>query len=445
MAPEQQSQESPALAQLTGVRSSKPTYYREYRHTAASLHRSIRAVASTSKALTAITSGPARLVEDFLPAVADALEADWAALIAVHPAFPRSPYQLMATRNRLLEPSDHHEGILLLDPDQQPPQDWFHTRSSGMVRRCAALDWARDGSGWLAVEMPSREGAAETDAAILATLANLVVAAVQSGHLLSEGERLRTAATSAYEELSAHATRLDDTNRQLRHTRSALAQVREKEVVDAERERLARELHDRVAQRVLAIGMALEVCRGLATEQPLRLRLGEAQEMARGTVQTIRNAIFELSAADELLPGGLVPSMRAVAQQLAPDGPDVTVHCTGGHVRLALAAERALLMVFREALFNVVLHSSATAAVAHVAYGPDAVELSITDNGRGDAAVLSRHLHEALRSRSGYHRGLCFVYGRIRELGGTLDVSPPPGPGVRLTVRVPIEAPSVST
>ena len=247
----------------------------------------------------------------------------------------------------------------------------------------------RTAAGWLAVEMPSRDGAAETDAAILATLAHLVVAAVQSSHLLAEGERLRAAATSAYEEMSAHATRLDDTNRQLRHTRSALARVREKEVVEAERERLARELHDRVAQRVLAIGMALEVCRGLTADEPLRLRLGDAQEIARGTVQTIRNAIFELSAADELLPGGLVPSIRALAQQLAPDGPQVSVHCAGTPVRLALAAERALLIVVREALFNVVLHSGATSAIVRVDYGRDVVELSVIDNGTGDPAQLA--------------------------------------------------------
>lgn len=443
MATDGRSRESHALEQLTGVRSSKSSYYREYRHTSASLDRSIRALASTSTALTAIGSGAERLVEDFLPAVAETLEADWAALVASHPVFPRSPFQLMATRDGSLNPSPHGD-ILLLTREGQPPPQWYRAASSGRIRRCAALQWAEDGWGWLAVEMPSRSGAAETDAAILATLAHLVVAAVQSSHLLAEGERLRVAATSAYEEMSAHASRLDETNRQLRQARSALARARENEVVEAERERLARDLHDMVAQRVLAIGMSLELCRDLTADGELRQRIGEAQELARGTVQTIRNAIFELSAADEILPDGLVPSIRALAQQLTTDGPQVSVQSTGAPVRLALAAERALFIVVREALFNVVLHSSATSAIVRVAYRADVVELSITDNGTGDAASLASHLHEALRSRSGYHRGLSFVHGRIRELGGTLEVSAAPGSGVRLTVRVPIEAPSVS-
>jgi signal transduction histidine kinase len=295
------------------------------------------------------------------------------------------------------------------------------------------------------VELPRRDGAADTDGAILATLAHLVVAAVQNSHLLAEGERLRAAATSAYEEMRAHAARLDETNRQLRQARSALARVREKEVVEAERERLARELHDQVAQRVLAIGMSLELCRGLTDDDPLRDRLGETQELARETVQTIRNAIFELSAADELLPGGLEPSIRAAAGQLAADGPRVSVHCIGGSMRLPLATERALLMVVREALFNVVLHSSATEAWVRVDVGTDVVVLSVSDNGTGDAQRLSNHLHDALRSRSGYHRGLCFVHGRIRELGGTMEVTPAPGVGVALTVRVPVEHRTVAT
>jgi signal transduction histidine kinase len=162
--------------------------------------------------------------------------------------------------------------------------------------------------------------------------------------------------------------------------------------------------------------------------------------MARCTVGTIRNAIFELSASDDLLPGGLVPSIRAMAVQLAVDGPAVTVHRAGTVVRLPRSTERALLIVVREALSNVVLHSSATRATVRVGYGPDAIVLEVADDGRGDPEQLSRCLHEALRSQSGYHRGLAFVYGRIRELGGQLKVSAARGGGVRLTVRVPIDS-----
>ena len=209
--------------------------------------------------------------------------------------------------------------------------------------------------------------------------------------------------------------------------------------METERERLARELHDSVAQRVLAIGMTLEWCRGVAEDERLQLRLGEAQELARGTVETIRNAIFELSAVDDLLPVGLVPSVRAIASQISVDGPAVSVHRVGAAARLPLPVERTLLIVAREALFNVALHSGVTSAVVRIAYTAEAVVVTVTDNGHGTPAELTRHLREALRSRSGYHRGLCFVHGRVTELGGTLTVSAAPGGGVRLAIRVPLD------
>ena len=406
------------LARLTGVRSSKLSFYSKYRNTSASLDRSVRTLASTSKALTAISAGPVRLVEEFVPGVAATLDAEWAALAAEHPAFPRQPYVVAGSRDGPLAGSAlpslaHFDGQRQLAGVRLPPG-----------QRAVPLNWGEDGSGWLVVQLPAERDIDETDAAILVTLGNHVVAAVRSSYLLAE--------------VSAYAGRLATANEQLRHTRVALDHAREQEIVETERERLARELHDSVAQRVLAIGMTLEWCRGVAPDDLLRNRLVEAQEMARSTVATIRDAIFELSA-DDLLPGGLVPSIRAMSAQLAGDGPVVTVQRVGTEARLPRAAERAVLIVAREGLFNVMLHFAATRATVRVAYRPDAVFVEVVDDGRGDPEQMRRCLDEALRSRSGYHQGLAFVYGRIRELGGQLNVSAARGGGVRLSARVPID------
>jgi signal transduction histidine kinase len=416
--PEQRPSSGEFLARLTGVRSSKLSFYNKYRNTSASLDRSVRTLASTSKSLTAISAGPVRLVEEFVPAVAATLDAEWAALAAEHPAFPEQPFVVAGACDGPLTGSAV-PSLAHLTGQRDPANVCLPPG-----QRAVPLHWAEDGWGWLVVQLPLDRGTDDTDAAILATLANHVVAAVQSSHLLAE--------------VSAYAGRLATANEQLRQTRVALDHAREREIVETERQRLARELHDSVAQRVLAIGMALEWCRGVADDDLLRSRLGEAQEMARSTVATIREAIFELSA-DELSPGGLVASIRAIATQLANDGPVVMVQRVGPQTSLPRATERALLIVAREALFNVMLHSAATRATVRVAYRPDAVVLEVIDDGRGDPEQLSRCLQEALRSRSGYHRGLAFVYGRIRELGGQLTVSAARGGGVRLSVRVPID------
>jgi signal transduction histidine kinase len=408
------------LARLTGVRSSKLSFYNKYRHTSASLDRSIRTLASTSTVLTPITAGPVCLVDGFVPAVASTLDAEWAALVAAHPAFPEQPYVVVGDRLGPVvgarEPSLEH-----LTETRDP-----HAIDLPTGQRAVPLNWTDEAWGWLAVQLPADRGDGDdTDTAILVTLANHVVTAVQSSHLLAE--------------VSGYARQLSLTNSQLRRTQLALDRAREREIVETERQRLARELHDRVAQRVLAIGMALECCRGLATDDVLGARLREAQELARGTVATIRDAIFELSASDDLLPGGLVPSVRAMAARCSADGPAVSVHEQGTAVRMPRSTERALLIVVREALFNVLLHSNATRAMVRVAWEANSVVLEVADDGRGDPEQLSRHLYEALRSRSGHHQGLASVHGRIRELGGGLEVSSAPGGGVRLTVRVPID------
>lgn len=409
------------LARLTGIRSSKLSFYRQYRRTASSLDRSIRALASASTALTAISAGPVRLVEEFLPGVLETMDADWAAVLAEHPAFPTRPYLRAALPGGLIAAADLPADIAELVTWTRPspaPVPW--TGLDGQAGRRVPLRWSSNGWGWLVLAGPSDRSTDDTEEAILATLANQLVAAVEVTYLLAESERI---------------------NHQLRQARSALARAREKEVVEAERERLARELHDSVAQRVLAIGMALESCRSGTADEPMRERLADVQDLARGTVETIRNAIFELSAVDDLLPAGLIPSMRAIAAKLPVDGPDVIVQRVGTPIQLPLPTERTLLIVLREALFNVVLHSGATRVRVQVRYGADAdadaVELSVTDDGRGTPEQLYEHLRKALRSRSGYHRGLSFVYQRIRELGGILDVSSAAGGGVCLTVRIP--------
>lgn len=432
------SPDSDVLARLTGIRSSKLSFYKQYRRTSASLDRSILALASVSKAMTALDAGPASLVEAFLPAVVETMGAQWAALVAEHSAFGEQPYARIATRDGRAVAADLPDVRSL--GREAPPPSWYRPPGgAGAVRLCVPLRWAEVGWGWLAVELPGRRGTEDTDAALMATLANQVVAAVQASYLLTERERLRDVANAAYEDVSAHVARLADTNGALRQARTALARVREKEAVEAERERLARELHDSVAQRVLAIGMTLEWCRGVAEEERLRTRLGEAQELARETVETIRTAIFELSAVDDLLPGGLVPSVRAIATSISVDGPAVSVHRSGPAARLPLPVERTLLIVAREALFNVALHSGADTAVVRIGYSPEAVSITVTDHGHGTPEELTEALRAALRSRSGYHRGLSYLYGRVHELGGTLRVSAAPGRGVRLAIRIPLD------
>ena len=212
------------LARLTGVRTSKLSFYKQYRRTSESLDRSILALASVSKALTAVDAGPASLVESFLPAVVETMGAQWAALVAEYSAFPEQPYARMATREGLLALPDLPAEVLALL--QEPPPAGSHSPADchDVAGHCVPLRWD-SGWGWLAVGLPDSR-TDDTDAALMTTLAHQVVAAVQASYLLVERERLRAVASAAYEDASAHAQRLARTNRALRQARSALARAR---------------------------------------------------------------------------------------------------------------------------------------------------------------------------------------------------------------------------
>ena len=95
---------------------------------------------------------------------------------------------------------------------------------------------------------------------VLETVANQIVAALRNAWLFSRGEDLRRQAQAGRAEAERHAEELASRNEQLRRARGQLARARQAELVSAERHRIARELHDGVAQCLVGIGMHLE-CR----------------------------------------------------------------------------------------------------------------------------------------------------------------------------------------
>jgi signal transduction histidine kinase len=426
------------LARLIGVRSSKPSYYREYRHTSSSLDRSIRSLEPVSRALTTLTGGPQRLAEAVLRTAGDIFGGDWAALAVEHPAFPGGGYAGVASagevRNAPLVGSVGSVGSGDNRARTGPPGG----TSDGVLT--ATMTWEHNRIGWLAVQMPAGRLPDDTDAAILRTLANQAVVAIQNSWLYAESERLRAEATQAYEELAQHVRALDARDRQLREVRSALVDAREQQMLAEERQRIARELHDTVAQYVLTIGMNLEWCLGSAVDVALRDRLSCAKELARDTVQHIRDAIFALSSVGDPQPGGLISALRRLASDnRVVDGPVTSLRVVGSPVGLPPPVERGLYMIAREALFNVVVHAKATRAWVRLGYGDKAVRLSVSDDGAGDPAQLRRQLTATVRRRPhGYHQGLANMVSRTQEMGGKLSITRGTGGGVRITVTVPL-------
>lgn len=190
-----------------------------------------------------------------------------------------------------------------------------------------------------------------------------------------------------------------------------------------DRERIARDLHDTVIQRLFAAGMSLQSTAGLAETGPMRDRLEDAVGAIDDTIADIRGTIFALEPHPrglgravldlvEALGGtlGIYPTVALDGAVDAPMDPQLVDH---------------VLATLREALTNVARHAEASLAEVAVSVGDELV-LSVTDDGRGLPAT----------PRAGSH-GLRNMADRARLLGGRLEVGPGPTAGTRLVWRVP--------
>ncbi|WP_244871960.1 GAF domain-containing protein [Catellatospora sp. TT07R-123] len=206
--------------------------------------------------------------------------------------------------------------------------------------------------------------------------------------------------------------------------RARAREDREQLLVLSDRERIARDLHDVVIQRLFATGLQLQMAASMPSVRPeLADRIGAAVDELDSTIRDIRGAIFELRS-----PAG--QSLRAELRALA-DGaadslgfrPDLVLD---GPLDSAVPDElRAdLLAVVREALSNVVRHAHATRVGVHVRFGGGTLSAAVSDDGRGGAVARG---------------GLRNLAERAALRGGTLAVEPGRPSGTVLRWSVPTD------
>jgi len=212
-----------------------------------------------------------------------------------------------------------------------------------------------------------------------------------------------------------------------------LNQAREAATLE-ERTRLARDIHDTLAQGLTGVVVQLGAAqRALAVApEEAKSHLALAWSMARESLAEARRSVWNLRAP-ALERGELSDALRTLT--IRPPGANVTVSFeqTGEPWPLSSAAESTLLRVCQEALVNVAKHAQATEAQVVLEYRSDGVCLSVQDNGIGfDPAAL-----DEVTARSGPWGGFGLVgmRERISALGGTLEISR--GPGARIVAVIP--------
>lgn len=194
-----------------------------------------------------------------------------------------------------------------------------------------------------------------------------------------------------------------------------------------ERNRLAREIHDTIAQDLSAIAFQLEAAEALLTQQadPERARrsVSAALGLTRKGLEEARRSVLDLRAAP--LEGRTLPAaLAALAQEAA-----VTFEAPAVAVPLPPAVEVGLYRIAQEALQNAQRHAGAARVVLRLEVSPESARLTVQDDGKGfpeGAADASRF-------------GLVGMRERARLLGGTFQVESSPGAGTRITAEVPLK------
>jgi signal transduction histidine kinase len=200
----------------------------------------------------------------------------------------------------------------------------------------------------------------------------------------------------------------------------------ERMAVFEDRDRIAKDLHDLVIQRLYATGMSLQGTISLISVREVADRVGSAVDALDDTIREIRSAIFALHSHAGAKPASLRSRILYAAQEMAPAlgfAPSVRLDGSLEEAVPAAVAEQ-LLTAIRESLANVARHASASHAELAVAVG-EQVKLTVTDDGVGIKP-------------GGRRSGLRNLEDRAIGLGGALAAEAILGGGTELVWQVPL-------
>ncbi len=193
--------------------------------------------------------------------------------------------------------------------------------------------------------------------------------------------------------------------------------------VVTDRDRIARDLHDHVIQRLFAVGLSLQGTIPRARSAAVQRRLSDAVDDLQEIIGEIRTTIFDLHGASSTVTRLRQRLDNAVAQ-FSGSGMHTTVQFVGPLSVVEPALADHAEAVVSEAVSNAVRHSGATALSVLVKVEDD-LTIEVTDNGRGMPEVVTRS-------------GLTNLKQRAEQAGGSFSIEPGPGGGTRLRWSAPL-------
>jgi signal transduction histidine kinase len=219
-----------------------------------------------------------------------------------------------------------------------------------------------------------------------------------------------------------------------------LVELREKEAalrelaVSEERNRLAREIHDTLAQGFTGIVLQLEAAEGSIDDAPQEAaaRLARAKSLARESLQEARRSVWNL-LPQALEDRTVEEALRDEVRRFAAERQERTsFNVRGERTQLAAEVQTALLRVCQESLTNVRKHAVATEVSVTLSYEADSVRLQVLDNGAGIGSSAGRV------GGSDRGRGLAGMAERAQILGGRFLAEQAEAGGTRVLIEIPL-------
>ncbi|GHA88595.1 MULTISPECIES: sensor histidine kinase [Streptomyces] len=252
------------------------------------------------------------------------------------------------------------------------------------------------------------------------------------------GAAVAVATVLGYDALFRESERRRELIEELVSTRAELAEAERDAGTLAERERLAREIHDTLAQGLSSIQLLLRAAeRTLPHDAPATPHVRRAREAAQDNLAEARRFVRALSPPD-LEHGSLAAALSRLSSRTSTPELAVQFAVSGTPVVLPTPYEVALLRTAQSALANTVRHSGARRAEITLSFMETSVSLDVVDDGCG----FDPGTTDGVRRSSGSGGfGLPAMRSRARSLRGTLSVESAPDQGTALAVTLPLPLP----
>ena len=205
--------------------------------------------------------------------------------------------------------------------------------------------------------------------------------------------------------------------------------------IETERNRIARDIHDTVAQSLFGITYSLDACITMLPQkaEDVRNELIELRTLANNAHEEVRRSIFDLWPSALTIEIFMADLTNYINSCCRPRSFSIIFNHRGDFNSLSSGLRRTIYRMAQEALANSARHSGAQSARLCLTVDEDDVYLDISDQGRGfdPAVALSR-------SQNREHFGLHGIQERARALGGDCEIASQPGAGSRVIIQLPI-------